>query len=134
MKSLKSIALVVFSMALLAACQAKDGGARTDLSPQEFSRQLGEKKDAAILVDVRTPDEFNSGHLQGAISLDFNGPAFQEGLAKLPKDKEVYVYCHSGGRSAASVSSFLKAGHKHVTNLADGIAGWKSAGLPVIAE
>lgn len=53
---------------------------------------------------------------------------------KLPKDKQVYIYCRSGGRSKASAPVFLKAGFKQVVNLVQGITAWQEAGMPVSAE
>lgn len=131
MKSLKTTGLFVFSLAILAACQTKETSSIVNLTPQEFSAQLKAKGDSALLVDVRTPDEFNSGHIQGALSVDFNGPAFSDEVAKLPKDKQVYIYCRSGGRSKASAPVFLNAGFKQVANLAHGISAWQESGMPV---
>lgn len=126
--------LYIISLAILAACQTKENSNLINLGPKEFSEQLSLKKSTALLVDVRTPEEFKSGHLPGAILIDYNGPEFAEKLEKLPKDKEVYVYCRSGRRSASSVSQFIKAGYKTVTNLEQGIISWQAAGLPVTVE
>lgn len=131
MKAFIRSGIIIVSLTVLGACQAKENAALVDLGAKEFSEQLKLKKDTALLVDVRTPEEFASGHLAGALSIDFNGPGFAESVAKLPKDKEVYLYCRSGRRSKAAMPIFLKAGYKTVTNLTPGILGWESAGLPV---
>lgn len=54
----------------------------------------------AILIDVRTPEEFNSGHLEHAININWYDSDFQNRVNELEKDKTIYVYCKKGGRSA----------------------------------
>jgi rhodanese-related sulfurtransferase len=134
MKILLHSIAYLFSLALLSACQAQEDKSTLNLSPQDFAQQIKAKGDSVLLVDVRTPGEYRGGHLDGALSLDFYGSDFAGEVAKLPKDKQVFVYCRSGSRSQASVSAFLKAGFKKVTNLEDGIGGWQDAGLPLKAD
>lgn len=131
MKAFIKSGIIIVCLSLLGACQAKENASLVDLGAKEFSEKLKAEKDSALLVDVRTPEEFASGHLAGALSIDFNGPGFAESVAKLPKDKHVYLYCRSGRRSKAAMPIFLKAGYKSVFNLTPGILGWESAGLPV---
>jgi rhodanese-related sulfurtransferase len=134
MNTILKASLCFFSLSLLPACQAKDSTTLINLEAREFSSQLSQKKDLALLIDVRTPEEFQSGHIQGALSIDFNAPNFAENLAKLPKDKEIYVYCRSGSRSKASAPQFISAGFKKVNNLTKGIIGWQALELPVTLE
>lgn len=131
MKTLQYAGTLVFTLAFLAACQSKESPTLMNLSPQEFSMQIKAKGDSVLLVDVRTPGEFQSGHIPGAIAIDFQGPDFAAEVAKLPKDKQLYVYCRSGRRSKASAPVFLNAGFRQVRHLADGILGWQELGLPV---
>ena len=72
-----------------------------------------------LLVDVRTPEEFRSGHLPGAINL----PLDQLGAVPLPKGRPVFVYCHSGARSAQACST-LRAMGCQASNLG-GLAGYR---------
>lgn len=122
---------LLFSLALLAACQGKENPALVNLSPGEFSAQIKAKGDSVILIDIRTPGEIRSGRIPGAIALDFQDPGFAAEVAKLPAGKQIYVYCRSGGRSQASAQVFLSAGFKQIGNLEDGIIAWQAAGLPV---
>ena len=81
-----------------------------------------------VFVDVRTPQEFKAGHIPGAINIPVSDIA--ERLNELPKDKQVYVYCHSGVRAAKASTVLAKAGF-HVENIPESMQGWKAAGYPV---
>ncbi len=127
MFSLRSIlpALLAFT---LASCSGQPG--TTDLSAADFDKAIA--AGPTQLVDVRTPGEYASGHLEGALSIDWTGSAFQEGIAKLEKEKPVLLYCASGRRSAAARSAMEQAGFKDVKHLDGGIGSWTKAGKPVV--
>jgi rhodanese-related sulfurtransferase len=134
MKAMLQTVSLVFSLVLvsaMSACQAQADQNTSNLSPHDFAQQIKAKGDSALVVDVRTPGEFRSGHIPGAISVDYNGSHFAEEVGNLPKDKQVFIYCQSGRRSRASASVFLEAGFNPVANLANGILGWREAGLPM---
>lgn len=83
------------------------------------------------LVDVRTPEEYNSGHIAGAVNIDVNSPDFMsEATRKLKKDSPVYVYCRSGKRSKKAGNQLAGEGYE-VVDLDGGITDWKNCGLPV---
>jgi phage shock protein E len=84
------------------------------------------------ILDVRTPEEFQAGHVAGAVNVDFNGKDFAAELAKLPKEKPYLVHCRSGGRSGKSLEVFQKLGFKSVLHLDGGILAWEAAKLPVV--
>lgn len=134
MKSKFHIGAMVFFLALTAGCRSRESASVIDLSPGEFSAQIKSKGDSALLVDVRTPEEFREGRIPGALLLDFQDPSFAAEVAKLPREKQIYVYCRSGRRSKASYPVFLDAGFLQVRNLADGIIGWREAGLPLTKD
>ena len=101
----------------------------TTVSPDEFRERIYQPE--FYLLDVRTPDEFKTGHIKGAHNLDVTNPDFEE-LAKkeLPEDKVIAVYCGSGKRSAMAANK-LDLLHFKVLNLEGGLTAWKNAGLPV---
>lgn len=83
------------------------------------------------LVDVRTEEEYEDGHIKGAHNIDVQSPTFLETAKKeLPKDKTIAVYCGSGKRSALASGQLADAGYE-IINLDGGLAAWKEAGLPV---
>ncbi len=99
-----------------------------NVSVDEFEKIISDEN--VQLVDVRTAGEFASGHIKGAVNIDFNSPGFkQKADSLLDKNREVAVYCRSGRRSAAAASSL--SDYK-VYNLVGGIISWQSAGKPVL--
>lgn len=85
-----------------------------------------QKENKAIVIDVRTPDEWKEGVIDGAtIFIDFKGNAFEQQIAKLDKSKTYIVYCRSGGRSAGACDAMVTNGFKHVINMEGGIMAWK---------
>jgi len=86
--------------------------------------------DAAI-IDVRTPQEFSDGHLIHATNMDWNGDRFEAQVSTLDKSKPVFVYCYSGGRSAAAAKKMRANGFTEVYELAGGFSKWRDAKLPV---
>lgn len=81
------------------------------------------------IVDVRTPDEFNSKHLDKAVNINFNSPNFQSEISKLDKTKPTFVYCLSGGRSGAAIAKMKDLGFTEVYNMKGGMMKWNSLGL-----
>ena len=89
-----------------------------------------QSKDIQIL-DARTADEYKSGHLNNALQANWlNKAEFEDRTQHLDKNKPVYIYCLSGGRSAAAGAFLVSKGYK-VTNLEGGMNAWKMASLPV---
>ncbi|QDZ23588.1 rhodanese domain-containing protein [Chloropicon primus] len=86
----------------------------------------------AFVLDVRSEEEFNKGHIEGAVRITSNELPNRDG--ELPKDKEapVLVYCNSGRRSADVANTLLFMGYENVMNLEPGIKGWVKAGMPVV--
>ena len=88
-------------------------------------------KDFAIL-DIRTPGEFQSGHLAKSIPIDFHSKNFADQLSRLDKEKTFLIYCRSGNRSTKSLELFKKLKFKKVYHMASGIRVWKSEGFSVV--
>jgi rhodanese-related sulfurtransferase len=81
------------------------------------------------LFDVRTAREFSSGHLPGALQADYTNKAeFAERVKYLDKQKPVYIYCLSGGRSAAAAKWMRENGFSDVVEMEGGINAWKKNG------
>ena len=84
-----------------------------------------------VILDVRTPEEFKTGHIPGAINLSLNSPGFDEKVAALDKSKTYLVNCAVGMRSARACKKMEAAGLPNLYDLAPGFDGWKKAGKPV---
>jgi rhodanese-related sulfurtransferase len=77
------------------------------------------------LIDVRTSEEFNAGHIEGAINIDFkNEEVFYQSFQRLDKKNPVYVYCRSGNRSKKSADKLLEMGFSKVYDLKGGYIDW----------
>ncbi|MGB1385063.1 MAG: rhodanese-like domain-containing protein [Flavobacteriales bacterium] len=116
-----------------AQTEKKDGPILKDVSNEEF-QSLMTQLEGALLLDVRTPDEWNEGHLEGAAHADYWGDekAFENAMNSIPRNRPVLVYCAGGGRSGLTAKELVAAGHHEVYNLANGISGWENEGLPVV--
>jgi rhodanese-related sulfurtransferase len=87
-----------------------------------------------VIVDVRTAEEFQDGHLAGARNLDVNDPGFEAAVAALDRDQPYLLHCQAGGRSRKALAVFQKLGFRNLIHLDDGYAGWEDASLPVTKE
>lgn len=131
MKTTVKLALLLIVTVLGISCNTKSqsqSDAIKVITPTEFK----EKSVNQILVDVRTPEEFEEGHIDGAININVNDEAFKEQISKLDKSKPVFVYCRSGKRSAAAAAEMSKAGFKQVYDLEGGILNWMKNNNEVI--
>lgn len=113
-------------------CSAQSDSIDT-LAPQAFIKQA--KADTtAIILDVRTPEEYKEEHLAGAQQLDFlNSEVFDAGIKLLDKSHTYYVYCRSGKRSHHACMKMKKQGLK-VFDMEGGILNWKKLGMPTTKE
>lgn len=87
--------------------------------------------DDTVVVDVRTLAEYDDGHLDGAINIDFQSPAFETTVSELDPADEYVVYCASGNRSAQAVAVMEDAGLE-VTDAGGISAAQQATGLPII--
>ncbi len=86
---------------------------------------------AFVLLDVRTPEEFASGHIADAVNLDYKSPDFQKDLEKLDKSSIYLVYCRSAVRSGRAVALMKELGFANVYDMAGGILQWQEEGFEV---
>ncbi|GAA0190678.1 hypothetical protein GCM10009122_52500 [Fulvivirga kasyanovii] len=105
----------------------QQAGKMERVNSERFEALLREYPDAQ-LIDVRTAREYNGGHLEDAINIDYNSPAFKTQISELKKDKPVFVYCAVGGRSAAASYILKDQGFTHIVDLEGGITDWKKSG------
>jgi phage shock protein E len=125
---MKKVIALFASVLLLAGCSS--GSSAIDQSVSEFSSKVTEA--GVITLDVRTPGEFNEGHIEGALLVDFESGNFENEIAALDKTKTYAVYCRSGSRSGQAVKVMSDAGFTSVYNLNGGVIDWANAGLPLV--
>ena len=122
----------------LLSCNAKVHGQVGDrYSPWtvEHARDMIEKikaNDRFVILDTRTPAEFDKDHLADAHFLDFSATDFWDQVTELDTTKTYLVYCHDGGRSGKTARFMRENGFREVHNMQGGILDWKRRGYPVI--
>ena len=117
------------STMLFAACAPK----YPTVTPDEFEQTIAEPD--VQLVDVRTPEEYEQGHIVGAMNIDWKSDAFADEAGQmLDKSKTVAVYCRVGHRSYEAGDKLYKMGYKHIVELQGGLEAWKAAGKTIQAE
>lgn len=117
------LALVSLATALPAADKPRD------VSVNEAQKLIQEGK--VLVLDVRTPEEFQEGHIEGAVNIDFNGDNFAAQVKKLGTAKPVLVHCQGGGRSGRSLPVLEQVGFPQIYHMNEGFGEWEAAGKPV---
>ena len=87
----------------------------------------------AIIIDVRTPEEFAAGHLEGAVLIDIKDASFDSKIAALDPDAAYIVYCRSGNRSAQAVERMRGAGIDDITDLGSLESASAKTGIDIVA-
>ena len=100
-----------------------------DLKVQDFEQGINQTD--VIILDVRTPSEYQEGHIKGAKLINISAPTFESQIDELDKSKKYYVYCRSGGRSSSAASFMIEKGFEQVYNLQGGIIAWLGANKSV---
>ena len=121
---------LVLVLSTLGACaQNTQEGSRTDLSVTEVAELVKADKKVVIL-DVRTPAEYQQGHIDNAQLMNIYDSDFEDRLKTLDKEVEYVVYCRSGGRSGKAAGMMENLGFTNLHNMKGGILAWNRAALP----
>ena len=139
---MKTFAPFVFLLLIvtLGSCQQSNSNATQSTSaihqtiPADQFRQKMLMSKNPLVLDVRTPEEFSKGHLDGAVNIDYHAADFREQVQKLEHNRPVLLYCLAGSRSAAAAEILLAENFKEVYNLQGGTMKWKEAGYPLVSE
>lgn len=115
---------------VLAGCSS-DGATLETVAPDDAATIIAENPDA-IILDIRTPEEFGDGIIDGAVNIDFYEPDFASNLDALDKDASYVVYCRSDNRSGQAMDTFADLGFQQVTEIDGGIVNWYDQGYPVV--
>ncbi|MBK8967781.1 MAG: rhodanese-like domain-containing protein [Lewinellaceae bacterium] len=113
------------------SCAQTDAQAQTKTSVANFEALLAQT-DAFQLVDVRTPEEYAEGHLEGAQLINFYAGGFSTQLEQLDKKQPVLVYCASGNRSGKTAVLLGEMGFEKIYDLDGGIKAWRAAGKKTV--
>lgn len=124
--TLRKIAVMsLFSTIIgLFGCTAQSSKFATE-DVEEFAKVIADT--AVVRLDVRTPQEYAEGHIEGAINIDVLSDGFVAEASKLPADRTIALYCRSGNRSKKAAAILADKGYK-VIELATGYKGWTRSG------
>lgn len=104
------------------------------VSPAEAASLIAENEGAAdfVILDVRTADEFSSGHIQNALNIDIYKSDFKSRISQLSRTNKYLVYCRTGVRSAEAARIMSDLGFTTIYDLSGGITQWIQAGNKVV--
>ena len=120
---------VFFFLLLVYSCQIFESNEINEISDAQFT----EIQDSDyILVDVRTIEEYESGHIQDAKHFDFYSESFQKEILSLDKSSSIILYCRTQNRSIKTANYLKENGYKEITVLAGGITSWVKNGNDLV--
>ncbi|MFK7747366.1 MAG: rhodanese-like domain-containing protein [Kordia sp.] len=122
---------LIFAILISLFLSCTNGLQENDVTVTELYELLENKE--VIVLDVRTPKEIAQGKIKSsALEANFFDDDFLEkATTLLPKDKDVYVYCRSGGRSGKAAAKLKASGYTKIHNVTGGINAWKAKGYKV---
>lgn len=130
-----AMALLITAVMTLSSCAGTaTGNAVLETVPvTEIQLLVADPPAGLVILDIRTPEEYAAGHIEGAINLDYYATDFADRLGELDPSVPYVMYCNSGNRSANALPLMDQIGFHEVYELAGGIAAWYQAGLPLEA-
>jgi phage shock protein E len=99
-----------------------------DISQQEL---LEANTNSVVIVDVRTPEEFQQGHVPNAVNVPLSNIIDNPAILRISKEKPIVLYCRSGYRAGKAAEALQKNGHQNLRHLKGDMQAWLKAGLPV---
>ncbi len=127
MKMKVLLPVLVLLLSSFAAVQAQK---KVEVSSQQVNTMLQKEKNWVVL-DVRTPNEFNEGHIKGAININIYDQNAPGRIDKLNRNAKYIVYCRTHNRSGIAVEHMMQSGFKTIYQMMDGFPGWAANRLPV---
>jgi rhodanese-related sulfurtransferase len=122
---MKKLLIIMSFFSSFYTTSAQSSDAISVLNKNQFAEAIQGKK--VVLVDVRTPEEYSEGFIEGAINIDyFNQQSFIKQISALDKKEPVYLYCRSGNRSMKAARQLVSLGFEKVYDLAGGYMAWSS--------
>jgi rhodanese-related sulfurtransferase len=126
---MKRLILLLTLILGIYSCSQTNG--QSVLPPTQFKTSI-DKTPKAILIDVRTADEYKEGHIKNAINIDYYNNQFSVIMSSYPKDAPIYLYCRSGNRSGKAATLLKEQGFTNVFDLAGGFNAWTDQNFPFI--
>lgn len=131
---MKYLLIIAMGFGLLTGCASTVDPVLGNPTPEEIASGIqllqvetfkeGISRRRVQLVDVRTPEEYKGGHIEKATNIDFLADNFEQEIQKVNKDRPVFIYCRSGGRSGQAAELMKKLGFKKIYDLQGGYLKW----------
>ncbi len=131
MKSHLLIFLFAFSLFFTFACAQESKEKAIKQIESTDAVDLLKSDSSIIVLDVRTPEEFNAGHVKDAINIDITQPDAFSKIDNLKTSDKYIVYCRTKNRSKTAVDYMTQKGFNHVYHIMDGYVGWDRKNLPL---
>lgn len=144
MRKMKYFSLVALSILLFTSCGFSQDETKSDKNTSSNTEESFVKNvdvstfkelietGEGIILDVRTPEEVAAGYIQNASTINIYDADFEKKINLMQKDKEIYIYCRSGARSAQAAKILSKNGFKRVYNMEGGMMSWERNRFPVV--
>ena len=120
---------IFFSLLLVYSCQIFESTEISVISDLQF---IEIQDTDYILVDVRTAEEYESGHIQDAVNFNFHSESFQNDILSLDKSASIVLYCRTQNRSTKTANYLKENGYKKITVLEGGITSWVKNGNDLV--
>ncbi len=132
MKFISKLSILLIAISII-SCKGQTSESVKSIEAKAFSEKIKATPKTQI-IDVRTPQEFASEHINNAKNVNWLENNFEANALKFDKSKPVFVYCKSGGRSTKAAAKLAELGFKIIYELKGGILKWNAAGLSTRAE
>ena len=132
--SMRALTMFILLLGAAAGTAAATRATIQDLSARQFKQMLDHHATDTdiVLLDIRTPQEFQAGHIRGAVLINYYASDFIDKLKALDREKTYLVYCRTGNRTGRSLPIFSRLGFQRVYHLETGISGWLREKYPVV--
>ena len=134
-----SVSLII-GVVLVGGCTGNETQTVTEtqiievVTPQEAFNMIESNRNNPdfVIIDIRTPEEFTEGYIEGAINIDYYSATFEDELDSIDKNKMYLIYCQWGNRSGATLATMEGLKFMEVYDIKSGIEAWLAEGLPVV--
>ncbi len=122
------VVIILLIAAVAFVTSQRTTSAAKKISPTDYQTKFAASSAPYLLIDVRTPDEFATGHIHNAVNIPLD--SIEARLNEIPRTEPVVVYCHSGNRSGKASQILASAGYTQIYDLG-GINAWTDQGFPI---
>ena len=126
--------IVILCIAISGLSPVLGQGFYKNINVAEADKMIRENQsnEELIILDVRTPEEFSKGHIEGAINIDFWNQNFVDSISTHNINRTYLIYCTSGVLSNGAMNKMRKLGFVKLYNMKGGMFGWKAAKMPIV--